>query len=74
MSPGPGCARSSSLTSLHPPPRRHRLAAVLALGNSTADEHSQRLAGSGRCGIQRSEVKEEAKGRGTRTALSATPS
>jgi len=32
------------------------------------------LADSGRCGAQRSEVEEEAAGRGTRTALSATPS
>ncbi|MEI8171031.1 MAG: hypothetical protein WCG50_15240 [Rhodoferax sp.] len=58
MSPEPGCARSSSLTSLHPLPQCHRLSPVLT--------------DSGRRGIQCGEVKEEAKGRGTRTALSAT--
>ena len=46
----------SSPTSLHHSPQRHRLPAVWA--------------DSGRRGTQRSEVKEEAKGRGTRTALS----
>ena len=36
--------------------------------------HQTKLADSGRRGAQRSEVKEEAAGRGTRTALGAMPS
>ena len=70
MSPGAGCAHSSSLTSLHHPRQCHRQLAVLAC-NASIPLVPTALADSGRRGAQRSEVKEEAEGRGTRTELSA---
>jgi len=73
MSPGAGCVHSSSLTSLHHPRQCHRQLAVLAC-NASIPLVPTALADAGRRGAQRSEVKEEAEGRGTRTELSAMSS
>ncbi len=65
MFPGTGCARSSSSTSLRHPPNLHGSGGVICAGTSST------LAGSGRWGAQRSEIKADAEGRGTFAELSA---
>jgi len=79
MSPAEGCALCSLTwqnpkSTLHHPSRCHRQRAMLVCNDSIPICVPTMLADAGRRGAQRSEVKEEAEGRGTRTELSAMSS